>query len=73
MNIKISKLLVNSVFVSYKALSSILPHSCRFYPSCSEYSRKAINEHGLIKGLGMTLRRVLKCNPLFPGGYDPVK
>ena len=46
---------------------------CRFHPHCSEYSYQTINKHGLIKGLIKTSWRVLRCNPLSRGGYDPVK
>ena len=54
------------------SLSAILPPSCRFHPSCSEYAMDAIVKHGVLKGLWCTLRRVTKCNPLGNGGYDPV-
>jgi putative membrane protein insertion efficiency factor len=45
--------------------------SCRYYPSCSNYAKQAIDEFG-IKGIFLTLKRILKCNPFFSGGYDPV-
>ncbi|OQX54887.1 MAG: membrane protein insertion efficiency factor YidD [Candidatus Cloacimonas sp. 4484_209] len=56
-----------------KLISPFLPHSCRFYPTCSSYTITAIEKYGLLKGGGMGLLRVLKCNPFHPGGYDPVK
>jgi putative membrane protein insertion efficiency factor len=46
--------------------------SCRFYPSCSNYSIQAIAKYGLIKGGWLTAKRILKCHPFHPGGYDPV-
>ncbi|MGE5425523.1 MAG: membrane protein insertion efficiency factor YidD [Bacillota bacterium] len=46
---------------------------CRFTPTCSEYGVQAISKYGPIKGLLMTMWRVLRCNPFNPGGYDPVK
>jgi uncharacterized protein len=46
---------------------------CRFSPSCSEYSIKSIEKHGLIKGGFLSIWRVLRCNPFNKGGYDPVK
>lgn len=46
---------------------------CRFYPSCSEYSKQAINRHGPFKGGLMAAWRILRCNPWNKGGYDPVK
>jgi putative membrane protein insertion efficiency factor len=45
---------------------------CRFAPSCSHYARGALVEHGLLVGLGLTLRRLAKCGPWHPGGEDPV-
>jgi putative membrane protein insertion efficiency factor len=48
------------------------PDTCRFYPSCSHYGYQAIYKYGLIKGTGMTVWRVLRCNPFNPGGFDPV-
>lgn len=46
---------------------------CRFYPSCSEYALEAIKTHGPVKGSFMGAKRILRCHPLHPGGYDPVK
>ncbi|MDP2755312.1 MAG: membrane protein insertion efficiency factor YidD [Nitrospirota bacterium] len=54
-------------------VSPLLPLSCRFTPTCSEYSINAINKYGTIKGFYLSLRRVLRCHPFHPGGYDPVK
>ncbi|MDP4091929.1 MAG: membrane protein insertion efficiency factor YidD [Bacillota bacterium] len=47
--------------------------SCRFYPTCSQYAIEAVQKYGCIKGGLMSIKRVSKCNPLHPGGYDPVK
>ncbi|MDY6972372.1 MAG: membrane protein insertion efficiency factor YidD [Thermodesulfobacteriota bacterium] len=47
--------------------------SCRFYPTCSDYARRAINKHGIIKGGFLSLIRIFKCHPYHPGGYDPLK
>jgi len=46
---------------------------CRFYPSCSEYAIEAIELYGPVKGTFLGMKRILRCNPLHPGGYDPVK
>ncbi|MEC4686131.1 MAG: membrane protein insertion efficiency factor YidD [Nitrospirota bacterium] len=59
---------------SYKVLlSPVLPQSCRFVPTCSEYSIEAINKYGTFRGSVMSAKRILKCHPFHPGGYDPVK
>lgn len=54
-------------------LSPLLPPSCRFYPSCSQYAVEAIEKYGSLQGGWMTLKRLCKCHPFHPGGYDPVK
>lgn len=58
----------------YKYLiSPILPGSCRFVPSCSEYSIEALKKYGAVKGVYLSIKRVARCNPFHPGGFDPVK
>ncbi|HOK42538.1 MAG TPA: membrane protein insertion efficiency factor YidD [Thermoclostridium caenicola] len=47
--------------------------SCRFYPTCSQYALEAISRYGAIKGSFLSVKRILKCHPFHPGGYDPVK
>ena len=46
---------------------------CKYYPTCSEYAKQAIEKYGSLKGLFLSVRRFLKCNPFSKGGYDPVK
>lgn len=53
-------------------ISPLYPQCCRFVPSCSEYARQAILSHGVIHGIVLTVRRLLRCHPLCSGGYDPV-
>lgn len=54
-------------------ISPLLPPACRFEPTCSQYAGEAIKRHGVLCGLGWAFRRLLKCHPFHPGGYDPVK
>ncbi len=54
------------------AISPLLPPSCRFYPTCSQYAIGVIARHGVVRGCWLALVRLLKCHPFHPGGYDPV-
>ncbi|MGA3083847.1 MAG: membrane protein insertion efficiency factor YidD [Thermodesulfobacteriota bacterium] len=58
--------------VYQKVLSPLFPSSCRFYPSCSEYSFQAIQTYGLIKGLILSFKRIGRCHPFCTGGEDPL-
>ncbi len=53
-------------------ISPYFGHHCRFEPTCSSYSLEALNTHGVIKGIWLSLRRILKCHPFHAGGFDPV-
>lgn len=61
------------VSVYRRFLSPMLPRACRFYPSCSVYMEEAIRKFGILKGIGRGLRRIGRCHPWHPGGYDPVR
>ena len=53
-------------------LSPLLPSACRFYPTCSEYAREAIEKYGVARGAWLATKRLCRCHPLNPGGFDPV-
>lgn len=70
---KISRLIVISLIRQYQRwLSPMIGPSCRFDPTCSFYAIEAINRHGVLIGGWLTVKRILKCHPLHPGGIDPV-
>jgi hypothetical protein len=68
----VMQLLVAAIGAYQLALRPILGGSCRFSPSCSDYAIEAIQRHGSLRGLQVTLRRVLRCHPFHAAGYDPV-
>lgn len=66
------KAIVGLIRFYQKFISPFKGPCCRFYPACSEYAIEAIREYGLIFGVFLALRRLLKCHPFHPGGYDPL-
>lgn len=55
-----------------KYVSGMKKPCCRFYPTCSQYSLEAVEKYGVLKGLYLSLKRILRCNPFCKGGYDPL-
>lgn len=68
----VSLMLVSGVRAYQLFLSPLLPPSCRFLPSCSEYAAEAVRRHGAVLGSGLALRRLARCHPWGGSGYDPV-
>ncbi len=66
------KLVLKIIAFYQKRISPLFGPKCRYYPSCSSYTVTAIERYGLPKGLLLGTARILRCNILFPGGYDPV-
>ena len=54
-------------------LSPLLPSACRFEPTCSEYMLEAVQRHGVWRGIGLGVKRLLRCHPFCEGGFDPVR
>ena len=65
-------ILLGLIRLYQSTLSRVLPPTCRFYPSCSQYSYQAIRRYGPWRGGWLSLKRIARCHPLNPGGYDPV-
>ena len=66
------KLAIAPIRIYQRLISPWLPRRCRFLPTCSEYAVEAIGKHGVLRGSWLALRRILKCHPFHPGGFDPV-
>ncbi|MDT4010784.1 MULTISPECIES: membrane protein insertion efficiency factor YidD [Staphylococcus] len=66
------KLLLGLIWIYQHFISPLTPPTCRFYPTCSNYTKEAIEIHGPIKGTWLGIKRISKCHPLHKGGFDPV-
>lgn len=66
-----ARCVVVAIVAYRRLLSPVLPPACRFVPTCSEYACEAIRGEGLLRGAWLAVRRLLRCHPLNPGGYDP--
>ncbi|QTV78588.1 membrane protein insertion efficiency factor YidD [Phascolarctobacterium sp. Marseille-Q4147] len=67
-----SRLLILCVRFYQIFISPLKPPTCRFYPTCSAYAIEAIQKKGPVKGTWLAIKRIAKCHPFHPGGYDPV-
>jgi len=65
-------ILIGIIRLYQRFISPLLPRHCRFYPTCSEYSVLALQKYGWRKGGLLAIKRILKCHPFHPGGYDPI-
>ncbi|HEV7642433.1 MAG TPA: membrane protein insertion efficiency factor YidD [Pyrinomonadaceae bacterium] len=65
-------MLIGMVRLYKTFVSPFLPSACRFQPTCSEYAMQALEKHGSIRGTGLAIYRLLRCQPFSKGGYDPV-
>ena len=66
------KAVIKVIRIYQLVLSPTLGGNCRFQPTCSQYAIDAVNEHGIFKGVLLSLKRIAKCHPYHPGGFDPV-
>ena len=66
------KIILLLIKLYQKYISIFLGKNCRFYPTCSAYTYEAIEKFGIIKGIFLGIKRIIKCHPFHPGGYDPV-
>jgi putative membrane protein insertion efficiency factor len=71
-NSLISKFFLFLIMIYRRFISPLMPPACRFVPSCSDYAEQAIKKYG-IKGVFLAVKRILKCHPFHPGGYDPLR
>lgn len=73
MNKSFARMVISAINFYKKFLSPLKGQTCRFYPTCSQYAIDALKKYGLIKGSWLFGKRIVKCHPFNPGGYDPLK
>lgn len=67
------KILIYLIEKYQRYISPMFKKKCKYYPTCSEYTRQAIEKYGALKGMFYGIKRILKCNPFSRGGYDPLR
>ncbi|MDP8943361.1 MAG: membrane protein insertion efficiency factor YidD [Actinomycetota bacterium] len=67
------EIVVAPIRLYQRAISPAFPFRCKYYPSCSEYAIRAVRSYGILRGLTLAAWRLLRCNPLSDGGFDPVE
>lgn len=72
MRLMMKQLLLITIWLYQCLISPFIGPACRFYPSCSEYAFEAVKKYGVLKGSYLAAKRILKCHPFHPGGFDPV-
>ena len=70
--IMLDKLLIRIISTYQSSLSLLIGNQCRFYPTCSQYTKEAIEIHGSLRGSALGIRRICNCHPFHEGGHDPV-
>ena len=66
------KIIIFIIEIYQKNISPLLGKKCKFYPTCSEYTKQAVEKYGVVIGLYKGIKRILRCNPFSKGGYDPL-
>ena len=72
MKLMIVKQIAICMIKIYQKFTKYTPKTCKFYPTCSEYTKQAIEKYGFLKGSFLGIKRICRCNPFNKGGYDPV-
>lgn len=69
----VKKIMIASIRFYQIFISPVLGKRCRFYPSCSQYTIEALEKYGILRGCYLAVRRLIRCHPWHPGGYDPLR